>query len=110
MKRPLSAIKDMAFRVLRRPEAPPSSEAAHAALLLPHIAWNGRADTRRPDYRPMPTEFEASNPNPWQELKSADPEELIAELAAYRELHHRNDQRHLVVCGMRGDKVHAEWI
>ena len=58
----------------------------------------------------MLAEFEASNPNLWQELKSANPEELIDELAAYRQLHHRNDQRYLVVCGMRGDKVHAEWI
>lgn len=111
MKRPLSAIiKEMAFTVLRRPEAVPSSEAAHAALLLAHIAWNRRSDRGTPHYRPMLSEFEASNPALWEELKSADPEELIAELAAYRERHHRNDQRYLVVCGMRGAEVHAEWI
>lgn len=110
MKRPLSAIiKEMAFTVLRRPGAPPSTEAAHTALLLAHIAWNRPTDTRTPDYRQMLSEFEASNPDLWDELTSNDPDELIAELAAYRELHHRNDRRYLVVCGMRGDDVHAEW-
>lgn len=111
MKRPLSAIiKAMAFTILRRPEAPPSAEAAHAALLLAHIAWNRRTDSRAPDYRLMLGEFEASNPNLWDELTSTDPDELIAELAAYRELHHRNDERYLVVCAMRGDHVHTEWM
>lgn len=111
MTRPLSAIiKEMASTILRRPEAPPSSEAAHAALLLAHIAWNRRNDTQTPDYRPMLGEFEASNPSLWDELKSTDPDELIAELAAYRERHHRDDQRYLVICGMRGESVHAEWI
>ncbi len=111
MKRPLSAIiKEMAFTVLRRPEAPPSSEAAHAALLLAHIAWNRRSDSQTPDYRSMLREFETSNPSLWDELKSSDPDELIAELGAYRALHHPNDRRYLVVCGMRGDKVHVEWV
>lgn len=110
MKRPLSGIlKDMAFTVLRRPEAVPSSEAAHAALLFAHLAWNRRVDARTPDYRPMLSEFEASNPNLWAELTSTDPEALITQLAAYRERHHRNDHRYLVVCGMRGEQVHAEW-
>jgi hypothetical protein len=46
MKRPLSAIiKEMAFTVLRRPEAPPSTETAHTALLLAHIGWNRPIDT-----------------------------------------------------------------
>lgn len=111
MTRPLSAIiKEMAFTILRRPEAPPSSEAAHAALLLAHIAWNRRSDSQTLDYRPMLREFEASNPNLWDGLKSTDPDELIAELAAYRARHHRDDRRYLVVCGMRGESVHAEWM
>jgi hypothetical protein len=110
MKNPLSAIlKDMAFTVLRQPEAVPSSEAAHAALLFAHVAWNRRADTRTPDYRPMLGEFEASNPDLWAELISTDPEVMIAQLAVYRERHHRNDHRYVVVCGMRDEQVHAEW-
>jgi hypothetical protein len=111
MKPPLSAImKEMAFTVLRRSEQRPSSEAAHAALLLAHIAWNRRTDSPTPDYRQMLREFEGSNPNFWDELKSADPDQLIAELAAYREFHHQSDERYLVVCGMRGNNVHAEWL
>jgi hypothetical protein len=113
MTQPLSAIiKDMAFSLLREPEAVPSSEAAHAALLLAHIAWNRRVDvaTPEPAYGPMLREFEASNPDLWNELKSTNPEELIGELVAHREAHYRDDRRFLVVCGMRDDKVHAEWI
>jgi hypothetical protein len=111
MDRPLSAIiKDMAFTVLRRPDATPSSEAAHAALLFAHIAWNRRTDSATPDYRHMLGEFEASNPRLWDELTSRDPDELIAELATYREKHYRDDERYPVVCGMRDGKIHAEWI
>jgi hypothetical protein len=78
MKRPLSAIiKEMVLTILRRPGAPPSAEAAHAALLLAHIAWNRRTDSEAPDYRLMLGEFEASNPNLWDELKSTDPASFI---------------------------------
>jgi hypothetical protein len=41
MRRPLSAIiKEMSLTIFGHPEAVPSSEAAHAALLLAHVAWN----------------------------------------------------------------------
>ena len=102
----------MACAVLSRPEAVPSSEAAHAALLFAHIAWNRAAAVGAPgaNYSPMLREFEGSNPRLWNELKSADAEALIIELAAYKQAHHPNDHRHVVVCGMLGDNVHVEWI
>ncbi len=109
---PLSAIiKEMASTLLRDPTRPPSPEAAHAALLLAHVAWNRQADLgkKRPDYRLMLHQFEASKPDLWAELTSADPEELIARLAAYRDLHHSEDRRYLLVCGMRDEEVYAEW-
>lgn len=91
---------------LRRPEAVPSSEAAHAALLFAHIAWNRCADTERPDYRPILSEFEESNPHLWDELKSADPEELIAELAAYRERRPPSGARWApIIAGDDGDRL-----
>lgn len=113
MRRPLSAIiKELSLTVLRQPEAVPSSEAAHAALLFAHVAWNrSRAiGVSATDYGPMLRQFEASNPRLWNELKSSDAELLIAELAAYKQAHYSNDHRHIVVCGMRGDNVHVEWI
>lgn len=113
MKRPLSEIiREMACTVLSEPEAEPSSEAAHATLLFAHVAWNRAAafGAPDPDYRPMLQEFEASNPRLWDELTSSDPEALVTELTAYKQAHHPNDHRHVVVCGMRGDNVHVEWI
>jgi len=113
MRRPLSAIiKEMSLAVFSQPEAVPSCEAAHAALLFVHVAWNRAAlfGARSLDYRPMLREFEASNPRLWDELKSSDAEALVTELVAYKQAHHPNDHRHVVVCGMRGDNVHVEWI
>jgi len=74
----------MSCAVLSQPEAEPSAEAAHAALLFAHVAWNRAAvfGARGPDYRPMLREFEASNPRLWDELKSSDAEALVTELAA----------------------------
>lgn len=77
MRRPLSEIiKKMACAVASQPEAEPSFEAAHAALLFAHVAWNRAAGfgAPDPDYRPMLREFEASNPRLWDELKSSDAE------------------------------------
>ena len=78
----------MACTVLRQPEAQPSSEAAHAALLLAHVAWNRAAGFGTPDYRPILREFETSNPSLWNELTSSDAEVLIAALARYKQVHH----------------------
>jgi hypothetical protein len=70
----------------------------------------GRVDfSEQSEAQQVLIEFEAATPNLWDELTSNDPDELIAELTAYRELHHRNDRRYLVVCGMRGDDVHVAW-
>jgi hypothetical protein len=113
MRRPLSAIiKEMSLTIFNQPDAVPSSEAAHAALLFAHVAWNrsGVIGTPGVDYRPMLCEFEASNPRLWEELKSSDAEALVTELAAFKRAHHPNDHRLVVVCGMRGDNVHVEWI
>ena len=100
----------MACTVLRQPEAQPSSEAAHAALLLAHVAWNRAAGFGTPDYRPILREFETSNAGLWNELTSSDAEVLIAALGRYKQVHHLHDHRQVVVCGMRGDNVHVEWI
>lgn len=104
-------IKEMACVVLKNAGREPSSEAAHAALLMAHVAWN-RANgmaAGQSTYREVLRQFEESNPALWSELRSPDTESLIAELVIYKEQHYRHDRRHLLVCGMRGDKVHVEW-
>jgi hypothetical protein len=113
MRRPLSEIiKEMASVVLNDPGGVPSTEAAHASLLFAHQAWERarRRDTRDADYRPVLRRFEASNPNLWDELKSTDSETLIATLVSYKQARYPDDDRQIVVCGMRGDNVRVEWI
>jgi hypothetical protein len=113
MRRPLSAIiKEMSLTIFNQPDTVPSSEAAHAALLFAHVAWNRSVVIGSPgvNYRPMLREFEASNPRLWDELKSSDAEALVTELVAFKRAHHPNDDREVVVCGMRGDNVHVEWV
>jgi hypothetical protein len=113
MKRALSGIiKEMACAVLAQPETEPSSEAAHAALLFAHVAWNRTVALGVPDfdYRPVLSQFVASNPRLWKELRSTDPEALISELMEYKRTHYRNDLRHVLVCGMLGANVHVEWV
>jgi len=62
------------------------------------------------DYRRMLREFEMSNRHLWNELKSSDAESLITELVAYKQAHYPSDHRQVVVCRMRGDNVHVEWL
>ena len=105
-------IKEMACSVLRHPESVPSSEAAHAALLFAHVAWNRAAAVGPPDfdYPKVLREFEASNRLLWAELKSTDVEALIAELVSYKQAHYPGDRRQVLVCGMLGGNVHVEWL
>lgn len=112
MRKLSEIIKEMACVVLKDAVREPSSEAAHAALLIAHVAWN-RANgtaTGRLAYADVLQAFENSNPGFWSELRSSDPEGLIAELVTYKEQHYGHDNRQLVVCGIRGDKVHVEWV
>jgi len=110
--RKLSAVAlEMATTVLRKPDGIPSTEAAHAALLSTHVAWNkalGDLDALR-GYQAVLTELEQANPALWNELKSADHREMIDSLVAYRQKHYPNDTRVIKVCGMRAGNVHVEW-
>lgn len=113
MRRPLSEIiKEMACTVLANPASVPSGEAAHATLLFAHAAWERatRPTASLPDYHLLLRQFHASNPALWSELKSADAEALATELIAYKQAHYPDDQRQIVVCGMRDDNVRVEWI
>ena len=111
MRKLSEIIKEMACAVLKDPVGEPSSEAAHAALLFAHVAWNraNGVDPTHADYSEVLREFEESNARLWSELKSANAEALIAELAGYKQTHYAHDRRHLIKCGMVGDKVHVEW-
>lgn len=106
----LSAIiKKIAKKMLKKPKSPPSSEAAHAALLLTHLGWNRALGYPEFEYEHLLEAFGAERPSFWQELKSNDPEYLIS-LAEKEKLYFwPDDRRVIVVCGMRAGNVRVEW-
>lgn len=108
----LSAVfKEMALTLFVEPSRVPSSEAAHAALLLVQVAWNREVDGPLPDrYRQVLGAFERSRPNFWSELRSRDCEALIEELRLLKRQRYSEDRRRVLVCGMRGENVHIEWM
>jgi len=104
-------ILEMGKSVLRDPQAPASSEATHAALLLAHVAWNRSLGQLLPEsqYRPMLEELERSNRGLWSELTGDDTEEMIGTLVDFKRARHPADDRVIHVCGMRDGNVHVEW-
>jgi hypothetical protein len=112
-KAKMSAIfKEMALTLFRVPEAIPSSEAAHATLLLTHVAWNRALGETFTDAecRRILRQFEKSRPALWAELRSRDWKAMINDLIAYKKEHYRDDKRIVVVCGINPKKnIHVEW-
>ena len=113
IKKMSEIFKEMALTLLRNPQAIPSAEVAHAALLFTHVAWNRAIGETFTDAecRKVLRKFEKSRRSLWAELRSRDWRVLINELIAYKNAHYPNDQRIVVVCGMTPKKnVHVEWM
>lgn len=77
-------FKEMALTVMKNPKSTPSSEAAHAALLLTHVAWSRAVGETFPDLECKKglRMFEKSRANLWNELRSRNWKVLIRELGA----------------------------
>jgi hypothetical protein len=105
-------LKEMALTLLKDPDAIPSSEAAHAALLLSHVAWNcaiGEAFTDAA-CRSLLEEFEKTRPTFWDELATRDWKAMVESLIDTKKRHYPDDTRVVVVCGMRDPGVvRVEW-
>jgi len=102
-------MKELALVSFRDPQTVPSSEAAHVALLLAHVAWNRALGNDIRDYRKLLKVFLRSNPNLWSELCSCDTETLIETMRKAKEKSYPVDRRVVVVCGMREGNVRVEW-
>jgi len=102
-------LKAMAESVLLSPGVTASDEAAHAALLLAHVAWNRSLGHNLADYRSFLLQLGASRPSFWQEFASRDPETLIARLIAFKTKSHPTDRRIVLMCGIPGGRIHVEW-
>lgn len=106
----MSAImKELALMGFRDPQAIPSSEAAHAALLFAQVAWNRALGHDSQAYRELLKVFLRSNPDLWSELRSSDAESLIEIMRQAKEQRYSRDRRVVVICGMREENVHVEW-
>jgi hypothetical protein len=106
------AMKDMAMRLLKRPKATPSSEAAHVALMFANFAWNETVglDYPRESYRSAWEMIEAENPALWSEFKSNDIDGMIDELVEYKKQHFPEDQRRILLCGIPNGNIRVEWL
>ena len=112
-KKEMSEIfKEMALTVMKDPKSTPSSEAAHTALLLAHVAWNRAIGETFTDLecKRILRKFEKSRRSLWIELKSRDWNSLISALIEYKIKNYPEDMRIVVICGMREGNIHVEWI
>lgn len=104
-------FKAMARTVLAVPDQAASIDAASAALLFAHVAWQ-RANGHRvaeSDYAPVLAMMEGKNPELWQELEPGDAAALISKLMAYKRKHHPHDRRNVTLCGIVDGSIRAEW-
>ena len=105
-------MKEMLERLLRHPDASPSSEAAHVALIFANIAWNETVGLihSRDKYRSAWEQIEADYPEMWSEFKSNDVNAMLDELIVYKKKHYANDRRRILICGIPNGKIHVEWL
>ena len=107
LKKMSEIVKEMSLTLFKNLSADPSSEAAHAALLLSHVAWNRSLGEpiRDADCRSTLKEFEDSLPSFWDELRHNNWKTMIKELMAYKKKHYPGDTRIIEICGMRAPGV-----
>ena len=105
-------LKQISDRLFRNPDAVPSSEAAHVALLFANVAWNESVglDYAREGCRNVWELIEADNPALWNEFKSNDINAMIDELIQYKKDHYPEDGRRILTCGIPGGKIRVEWL
>jgi hypothetical protein len=46
----------------------------------------------------------------WSEFKSNDTDGMIDQLVRYKNQHHQDDQRRILLCGIPDGKVRVEWV
>ena len=105
-------FQEMALTLLKDPKAIPSAEAAHAALLFSHVAWNRSVGETFTDAecQSILRKFEKARPSFWAELVTKDWRVPVERLIEYKQAHYPDDTRIVVVCGMRvPGVVHVEW-
>ena len=105
-------MKEISGQLFRKPDAIPSSAAAHIALMFANIAWNETVGMvhAREDYRSAWETIEAENPEMWSEFKSNDVEAMIDELVQFKKKHYPDDKRRILICGIPNGSIRVEWL
>jgi hypothetical protein len=105
-------LKEMSEVLMRHPDKPPSSEAAHVALFFANLAWNECVglDHAREGCRNVWEEIEADNPALWNEFKSNDIDGMVDELVRYKQEHFPDDKRRILTCGIPHGSIRVEWV
>ena len=106
-------MKEMMERLLRDPQAEPSSEASHVALFFANLAWNECVGlgAEREACRNVWQAIEAEKPDLWDELKSRDIDAMIDELVEYKKAHYPDDRRRILTCGGTPEgTIRVEWL
>ena len=104
-----AVIIRMAETVLKNPASGVYSDAAHAAILLAHVAWNrevaGDEFLADGGYLPRLLEFQKSSRVFGQYLKSIDWEDLITTLREFKHRYYPDDKRFITECRFKQGKV-----
>ena len=106
-------IREMALQLLKDPAAIPSAPAAQAALLLASAAWNSAVDApgAREEIRAAVEQVDWSGVTPWVELRSADTDQLVAQLVELKHERHPNDRRRIIAAEMSPEgNVRVHWV
>ena len=105
-------IKEMARRVLRRPDDPPSFLAAETAVLLAGAAWNAAlGDSSLREQQQGLLDRLGFAGDPWGELSSQDTDRLVAGLIEYKWARYAADRRRILACGTNPDfTVTVQWM
>lgn len=94
---------EMAKQLLKMPDKTPSSESAHAALLLASVAWNrevvGDNFQINKEYTYLIKDIEKHDSNFWNDLVSSDYEAMISHLRKYKRQNYLFDTREIASCG-----------
>jgi hypothetical protein len=106
-------IKEMAWSILRDPDAIPSLPAAQAVVMLASAAWNTSVgDTvLRDELRQVIEQLNGSGVTPWAELRSDDTDQLVAELVEQKRERYPNDRRRIIAAEMSSEgNVRVHWV
>lgn len=105
-------MQEMSEHLLRNPDSA-SSEAAHVALMLAHIAWNETVGlgNHRSSLRSAWETIEADKHEMWRDFKTDDVDAMIDELVEFKNKHFPDDQRRILACSTTPQStLRVEWL